>query len=708
LSELDLTFRLPERIRGLAKLAYNFFWSWCPEARHIFRTLDIRLWRGSRHNPVKMLATAPLELLQQAAEDPAFLLLYDLVMLRFQAEVSGEGTWFQSNYGTFPAPIAYFSAEYGLHISLPVYAGGLGVLAGDFLKSCSDLGVPLVGVGLIYSQGYVRQRLREDGWQEDVEEILDRTYDPIQQVLGEEGQPILVQVPLFDPPVFVTVWKVAVGRISLYLMDTNLEVNQPWDRGITQRLYASDPELRLRQEIVLGMGGMRVLRALRIAPAILHLNEGHPALAVFERIHERVKKGSSFQEASAQVAASTVFTTHTPVAAGTDVFPFSLMDRYFHSYFRELEADRDTVLSLGTSPVDPGAGFNMTAFALRLSRFRNAVSKKHGEVARQIWAPLWPDRKVEEVPIEAITNGVHLPSWIEPTRMQQQFDRVLGPDWREKQDQPETWEGVDQIPDAVLWHTHQDFKVTLVARIMERARKRWHRDRLSGASVIALGAMLNPEVLTLGFARRFTPYKRPELLFTEIERLKRLLTNQRYPVQIIFSGKAHPADLEGKHLIQRIFRWAQEAEFAGRIAFVENYDQQLAKYLVHGVDVWLNNPLPPLEASGTSGMKAAANGTPNLSILDGWWIEGYNGANGWAFGGETIEGDRTVADANALYSILEDQVIPSYYERSEDEVPHGYVRIMKEAIRSVAPRFSGQRMAKEYMQRFYLPILMKQ
>jgi starch phosphorylase len=702
MNELDLYNRLPERIRWLAKLSYNLYWSWCPEARQLFRMLDIRLWRETGHNPVKMLGTLPEEILLEASTDPEFLRLYDAVMDQFQAETVNRETWFDTHHDPLPSPIAYFSAEYGLHASLPVYAGGLGVLAGDYLKSCSDLGVPIVGIGLIYSQGYVRQCLREDGWQEDVEEIMDRSHDPIQPVLDEQGQPIQFQVPLFDPPVHVTIWKVALGRISLYLMDTNLESNQPWDRGITQRLYANDPELRLRQEIVLGMGGMRVLRALGIAPSVLHLNEGHPALAIFERIKERVRKGLSFEQAAEQVRATTVFTTHTPVAAGTDIFPLALMDRYFLSTYRELGSDRETILNLGISPVDPGTGFNMTAFALRMSHFRNAVSQKHGEVARRIWAPLWPDKKPEEVPIEAITNGIHLPSWIEPTRLQEVIDRALGPHWRKEQDKPETWEDIDRIPDVVLWHLHQDLKVTLVARINERARKRWNRDRLSGASVIALGSLLNPEVLTLGFARRFTPYKRPELIFHDMERFKRILTNARYPVQVIFAGKSHPADLEGKYLVQRVFRWAQEPDFAGRIAFVENYDQQLAKYLTHGVDVWLTNPLPPLEASGTSGMKAAVNGTPNLSILDGWWIEGYNGANGWAFGSEPVEGDRNASDANAIYEILEKQIIPLYYKHSDDEIPHDYVHVMKESIKSVAPRFSGQRMAKEYLERFYL------
>jgi starch phosphorylase len=626
-------------------------------------------------------------------------------MDQFEAEIEPGAGWFGSEYGKVPSPLAYFSAEYGLHVSLPVYAGGLGILAGDYLKECSDLAVPVVGVGLIYSQGYVRQRIREDGWQEDVEEILDRTYDPITRVLDEQGQPLVVQVPLFDPPLHVAVWRVDVGRVPLYLLDADVEPNQPWERDITHRLYASNPEQRLRQEIVLGMGGMRALEALDIRPAALHLNEGHPALAVLERIRVLVESGSSFEEASRQVRNSTIFTTHTPVPAGTDVFPFQLMDKYLGNTYTQLGTNRDAFLQLGTNPQDPSSGFNMTVFALRMAEHRNAVSRRHGEVAREMWQGLWPDKKKQDVPIAAITNGVHLPSWIEPTCMQPLLDKYLGAAWVAHQDQPETWEVVDEIPDDELWALHRQLKAALLAQIDQRARRRWQQDRVAASNVIAFGTLLDPDVLTLGFARRFTSYKRPDLVLHGLERVKRLLTDPLHPVQIVFAGKAHPADIEGKRLIQKIVRLAQDPEYAGRIAFVEGYDQQLAKYLVHGVDVWLNNPLPPLEASGTSGMKAGVNGTPNLSILDGWWVEGYDGANGWAFGGEAIEGDQAQVDAEALYRLLEEQVIPLYYRRSDDEVPHEFVQVMKAAIKSVAPAFSSRRMVKGYVDQFYVRTL---
>jgi glycogen phosphorylase len=654
---------------------------------------------------VRMLALLPPEVLLGAAEDEEFLRRHDAVMSQFEAGTAPHDGWFATKYGHLQSPVAYFSAEYGLHASLPVYAGGLGILAGDYLKESSDLAIPVVGVGMIYSQGYVWQRIREDGWQEDVEVTLDRTYDPITPLSDSEGKRLMVQVPLFDPPVHVAVWKVAVGRIALYLMDADLDINQPWDRAIAHHLYASDLEQRLRQEIVLGMGGMRVLDALGIQPAAFHINEGHPALSIFERIRTLVQNGASFDAATRRVQETSIFTTHTPIPAGTDVYPFGLMEKYFNKYYDQLGTNRDTFLRLGINPQDPGAGFNMTVFALRMSRFRNAVSRRHGEVARRMWSSLWPDKKVEEVPIVAITNGVHLPSWIEPIGLQPLLDKYLGPTWVSNQDQPVSWEAADGIPDDLLWHLHQDTKATLIDQINERARERWHKDRVAAGNVVAFGALLSDEVLTVGFARRFTGYKRPDLILYDYERVKRLLTNPWHPLQIIFAGIAHPSDLEGKRLIQKVFRMAQNPEFAGRIAFVEDYDQQLAEYMVHGVDVWLNNPVPPLEASGTSGMKAAINGVPSLSILDGWWIEGYNDANGWAFGGDEIQGDRTRADAEALYHLLEQDVIPLYYQRSDDGVPHGFVRMMKAVIKSVAPTFSARRMVKEYATRFYAQAL---
>jgi len=506
------------------------------------------------------------------------------------------------------------------------------------------------------------------------------------------------------PPIHVAVWKIAVGRIPLYLMDTDIEVNDPWNRSISARLYTGDLEQRLRQEIVLGLGGSAVLDALGIKHSVIHLNEGHAAFALLERIRARVQTGLAYEEALRQVRQSSVFTTHTPVPAGHDVFPFPLMERYFHSYWSSLGIDHDTFLGLGIHPKESQAGFNMTVLALRVSGHLNGVSKRHAEVARRMWRSLWPESPEEEVPIDYVTNGVHAPTWIEP-KMELLFNKYLGPDWLEDHDSPVIWELVEEIPDEELWRTHYWLKIKLIDAIRDRSRQRWAGEGVSPSNVLAAGTLLDPSVLTIGFARRFATYKRADLLLHDTERLKALLNDRWRPIQLVFAGKAHPADDPGKRIIQRIFNVARDPHMGGRIAFVEDYGELLAQYLVHGVDVWLNNPSPPLEASGTSGMKAALNGVPNLSIMDGWWLEGFNGQNGWAFGQDAVEGNRDQADAQAIYRILEDKVIPLYYKLSEDGIPHEWVRIMKQSIKSNAARFSARRMVKEYVQKFYTKAL---
>jgi glycogen phosphorylase len=696
---------LPERIRGLERLSYNLWWSWHRRAREMFPALDLQAWRESDHNPLRMLAMLEQQSLDDAARDPEFLERYDAVMAEFDANIASQTGWFTVEYGTPRSPLAYFSAEYAFHHSLPLYAGGLGVLAGDYIKECSDLAIPIVAVGLIYSRGYLSQKLRDDGWQEDDEKTLDRTYDPVRLVRDGNGEPLKVLVPFFDPPVHVLVWRADIGRVPVYLLDTEVESNQPWDRAIAHRLYTNDPEQRLRQEIVLGIGGMRVLRRLGILPAAVHINEGHPAFAFLERARALVEEGSTFQDAIAKIRQTSVFTTHTPLSAGTDVFPFPLFEKYFSSHYDKFGTDRNGLLQLGTNPSNPDAGFNMTVFALRMSKFCNAVSKKHGEVAKEMWKAIWPEKKVEDVPITAITNGVHLLTWMDPVWLQPMFEKYVGPGWIRDQDQLKIWESVDKIPDDELWWLRMRLKGLLVDEINERARDEWQKKRVRAESVIAFGALLDPEIFTIGFARRFTSYKRPDLILHDLERLKRILMHPLRPVQIIFAGKAHPSDIAGAQLIQRVFHLAQDPSFGARVAFVENYDQHLAARMVRGVDVWLNNPLPPLEASGTSGMKAGANGVPSLSVLDGWWLEGYNGKNGWAFGGEPVEGDRSSADAEALYRLLEEKIIPLYYHRPDDEVAHDFVRVMKAAIKSVAPQFSSRRMLKEYVNQFYVEAL---
>jgi starch phosphorylase len=581
---------------------------------------------------------------------------------------------------------------------LPFYAGGLGFLAGDFLKECSDLGVPVVAVGFMYPEGYLHQKLSPDGWQMGESEKLDRERAPICHVADKDGQKLVLKVPIVDLPIYFEVWKAQVGRVPLYLIDTDIEGNDPWNRGMSARLYIGDPEQRLVQEIILGIGGTQILNALGIKHSILHLNEGHSAFAIMEWIREKVEKGASFKDASEKVKATTVFTTHTPVPAGHDVFSFALMDKYFGSYIPMLDLDRDSFYKLGIDPKDPAAGFNMTAFALRMSAYCSCVSKKHEQVTRKMWQHLWPELAQDKVPINYITNGVHLPTWID-SRIAVLFNKYLGPNWLADHDNSFIWELIDDIPDDELWRIHRLLKMIMIASIQERARLRWLDDHADPNLIMASGIMLDPNALTIGFARRFAAYKRATLILQDVERLRRILNNQRHPIQIIFSGKAHPSDNSGKLLIQQVYNAARDPSFGGRIAFVQDYDEEIAQYLVHGVDLWLNNPLPPFEASGTSGMKAQINGIPQLSILDGWWIEGFNGRNGWAFDGDGDSADSK--DAEELYSILEKDIVPLFYDKDEAGVPHGWVRMMKEAIKRTAPAFSSRRMVKEYALKFY-------
>ena len=692
---------LPDRLHGLGEIAGNLWWSWHPAARMIFKMINREVWKESRHNPVKMLSDLSLESLESVAGDREYLRHYDMVLSKFKKEIEGiECPILNHDIDPKLHCIAYFSAEYGLHHSLPFYAGGLGFLAGDFIKECSDLHVPLAAIGFMYPEGYLLQKIREDGWQEKIREILDRDAASIYRVLDKSGNQLTVKVPLIDPPIYVAVWKIAVGRVSLYLMDTDIEINDPWNRGISARLYTGELEQRLRQEIVLGIGGSEVLEKLGIEHSVLHLNEGHPAFAVLEKIRSRVQQGMSFDEAYHRVRAVTVFTTHTPVPAGHDVFPFPLMEKYFSNYWPSLGLDHDAFLQMGIHPQDPKAGFNMTAFSLRMAGYRNAVSKRHAEVTRRMWQSIWPDLPVDQIPIDYVTNGVHVPTWIEP-RMQRLFNQYLCPDWMADHDNPYIWELIEDIPDDELWQTHYWLKIKLIDAIRERVRRRWANGSASSSIVLAGGTLLDPSVLTIGFARRFATYKRADLIFYDTERLKRILNNRWRPVQIIFAGKAHPADDPAKRILQRIFNAARDPAMGGRIAFLEDYDEQFAQYMVHGVDVWLNNPIPPEEASGTSGMKAALNGVPHFSILDGWWVEGFNGKNGWAFGHEEAGADRDQTDAEAIYRILEEEIIPLYYKVSAEGKRSDWVRVMKESIKSNAHRFSARRMVKEYMKKFY-------
>jgi starch phosphorylase len=698
---------LPDRIARLPELALDLWWSWHPEGRAVFRRLDYALWRTTAHNPVRMLAVIASEKLQAAAEDETFLRLYDRAMAALDATHSAKHTWWSERLPQLNGhSIAYFSAEFALHQSLPIYAGGLGVLAGDHCKEASDLGLPLVGVGFMYPKGYFHQHVSAEGWQEESNELLNWLDAPIEPAVTPEGKPCLTPVPLDDRSVLVAVWRVRVGRVQLFLLDTNLEENAPWDRELSARLYGGDRETRVQQEIILGIGGVRALRALGIQPSVFHLNEGHAAFVVLQRIREWIDHGASFDEALEEIRQTTIFTTHTPVPAGHDAFPFHLVEKHLAGCWGTLGPNRERFLALGSHDGGTGSQFNMTALAMRSASKVNAVSQIHGNVTRAMW-DIWDGVSERERPVTALTNGIHIPTWVAGDLVDL-FARYLGPDWLAHQDDPSFWNGVLAIPDEELWRVRQTLRYNLFAFVRERARHRWTEERVGMPRVVAAGPLLDPEVLTLGFARRFTAYKRPDLIFRDSERLARILNASPRPMQIVFAGKAHPADDIGKHHLQRVYRHALDPKFGGRVAFVDDYDLHVAHFLVQGCDLWLNNPRKPLEASGTSGMKAAINGVPHLSIGDGWWAEGFTGKNGWVIdGGLTSDNNELVdaADANALYRLLEEEIVPAFYDRDASQVPHAWVATIKEAIRTVAPRFCSRRMVKQYVETMYAPAL---
>jgi starch phosphorylase len=700
--------KIPARIDRLEELANNLWWSWHTEARNVFRTLDYQLWKVSGHNPVKQLHQISADTFQSASVDPAFLALYDSAMATFDREVSTQDARFLEKYPDLGlGPVAYFSMEYAIHNSLPIYAGGLGVLAGDLCKEASDFGLPLVAVGFMFPQGYFYQHLCSDDGicQREVYEQLNFAEAPISRVLSPEGGNAIARVELGDVTIAIGVWQVNVGCTRIYLLDVSLEENPIQYRQLSARLYVADQELRLQQEIILGIGGVRALRALGINPVVWHANEGHTAFMMLERIREEVTRGKSFTEALEIVKATTAFTTHTPVMAGHDVFPEHLMDKYFSQYWRELGIERETFLRLGQHDGSQRPGFNMTAFSLRLANQRNAVSQLHGEVTRRMWHGLWPEAAEDNVPISSITNGVHVSTWI-ASELYHLFERYLGTDWMKEHDDRQLWERLRDIPDDELWTVSQQLKNKLLSTVRALARIRWLKNDILPTEMSTMGTLLDPEVLTIAFARRFAEYKRPALIFRDIERLKRIITNPWRPVQIIFAGKSHPADFPSKKLLGQVYEMAADNEFEGRIAFVENYDMHMARYLVQGVDVWLNIPRRMQEACGTSGMKASINGTLHLSVRDGWWYEGYKDGNGWALNGDLTfptpeEEDK--ADAASFYRLLEEEIVPLYYARDRKGVPHGWASLMKGAIRDILPFFCARRMLREYTELMYLP-----
>jgi starch phosphorylase len=655
-----------------------------------------------------MLWTITREKLEAAAADPEFLRLYDGAITALDHGRAAQHTWWTSRFPhVVDQTIAYFSAEFAIHQSLPIYAGGLGVLAGDHCKEAADLGVPLIGVGFMYPQGYFHQYVSAEGWQEESYEQLNWADAPVEPATTPDGKPCVTAVPLGDRSVLVAVWRVRIGPVQLYLLDTDLEENAPWDRELSARLYGGDRETRIQQEIILGVGGVRALRALGLNPAVFHLNEGHAGFVVLQRLREMIEQGVSFETALDDIRRTTVFTTHTPVPAGHDAFPFSLVEKHLDGLWGTLGPIRDRFLTLGAYDNGAGPQFNMTALALRSASAVNAVSQLHGEVTRDMWAPMWPESAPEERPVTFVTNGVHVPTWI-ASDLSDLFARHIGAEWPARQDDPATWDAILAIPDEELWAVRSGLRNYLFTFIRERARQRWTVERVGTPRVLAAGTLLASDSLTIGFARRFTGYKRPELIFRDPDRLARILNAAERPVQIVFAGKSHPADDVGKHHLQRVYRRALDPIYGGRVAFVDDYDLHVAHFLVQGCDVWLNNPKKPLEASGTSGMKAAINGVPHLSIGDGWWAEGFNGANGWVIDGGVSSDDPEAvddADASALYRLLEEEVVPAFYERDSAGIPHRWLRIVKESIRTVTPRFCARRMVKEYVDRMYMPAL---
>src|SRR4051812_37211288 len=696
---------LPPQLEPLREMVFNLWWTWEPSARRLFRHLDPELWNRTNHNPVRMLQLSRQGRLIEVAKDEVFLRDLAEVHRSYKKYLARNDTYGKTGPANeLKKAIAYFSAEFGFHESIPNYSGGLGILSGDHCKSASDLDLNFVAVGLLYRHGYFKQQINKDGWQEAISLNQNFHHLPIREMRRGDNI-LLVAVPLLRRQVFAKIWELHVCRINLYLLDTDVPENTAEDRLITAELYGGDLEMRMRQEIVLGIGGVKVLTALGIEAEVFHMNEGHSAFLSLERIRLYVaEKGLDFYAALQLVASANVFTTHTPVPAGNDAFPREMMRRYFGDFAAQLGLSFDEFFRLGQTSVNPVDAFSMTVLALRVSRHANGVSKLHGDVSRSLWKDVWAGVPGHEVPITSITNGVHTKTWMAP-EFSALYEKHLG-DWEEHLTDPDFWRRVTDIPGAQLWETHQKLKLRLIEFVRDRVRAARERSGESPESIRSVNRILDPEILTIGFARRFATYKRGALLFSDQERLKRLLNDETCPVQFIFAGKSHPQDEGGKALIQQVYKFSRERGLENRMVFVEDYDTYIARRLVQGVDLWLNNPLRPLEASGTSGMKLPPNGGLNLSVLDGWWCESYNGNNGWAIGGEIKGGTvdfQSEVDASSLYQLLENQIIPLYYAKPDGKLPLAWLQLMRESIRTVTPVFNTHRMVKEYAERLYTP-----
>lgn len=699
---------LPEPLQALNKLAANFRWSWHHETRELFRAIDKDLWERVDHNPIRLIAETSGERMARLAADPVFIARLQFCEESLDHYLSDK-TWFDEQYPGAAAntTVAYFCAEFGVSESLPIYSGGLGILAGDHLKAASDLGIPLVGVGLLYSRGYFRQRLNPDGWQQEIYPQYDFYQMPLKLIRTTAGQPIRVEVEFPDRVVTCQVWRAEVGRIPLYLLDSNVLENQPTDQGITDTLYGGDEEMRIRQEMILGIGGMKALRAMGITPTVCHMNEGHAAFLSVERIRSFMKDHNcDFTTARQVVVAGNVFTTHTPVPAGFDLFKPDLLERYMGRAVTDTGLAFPDFMDMGRIDTEnEGEAFNMAVLAMKNSNYVNGVSKLHADVTRGMFNNLWPEYPEDEVPVEDVTNGVHTMTWVS-RRFAALFDDNLGQQWRRRPQDPSSWEGVDAIPDEDLWSVIENGRSDLVRYVRKRVQRDLERRSMSRSEVGVMGTILDPGILTIGFARRFATYKRATLMLTDKERLLKMLHHPERPIQIVLAGKSHPRDDGGKKLIQDLVKFIENEGARTRMVFLEDYDMAVARAMVQGVDLWLNNPRRPLEASGTSGMKVVPNGGLNCSILDGWWDEGFDPALGWAIGDRSTpydEGQQDWLDSRALYSVLEHEIAPRFYHRVDNGLPLAWLQMVKRSIKQLAPQFSTARMVHDYATKFYMP-----
>ena len=702
--------QLPKRINKLSVISNNLWWSWNSEFLRLFKKIDLDLWETVGKNPIKFLKLVSQERLEEALKNPEFLKEYDKNVENFENYINSKNTWFSQKYPENKNDlIAYFSAEYGLDETIPIYSGGLGILSGDHLKSASDLGIPLVAVGLLYKNGYFNQKINGYGMQESEYTNIDINNLPINPVKDENGEDLIIYVKFPKRRLYLKVWQVNVGRVKLYLLDSDIEKNHEEDRDVTLRLYGGDQEMRIRQEIVLGMAGVNLLKTLGLNPTIYHMNEGHSAFLNLEIIKDIIEeKQVSFEIARDIASSKTVFTTHTPVPAGNDIFPINLVEKYFKDFWPRLGLTREEFLKLGMKPINElENGFNMGILALKIAGKKNGVSKLHGAVSRELFGEIWPNIAANESPITHVTNGIHTCSWLAPN-LKELYNKYLIPYWQDNIHQDYVWEKIKNIPDEKLWDAHNNRKKKLLALIKENTTTRLRRAGVSYDEINEIVSKLNPDALTIGFARRFATYKRATLIFKDLERITQILNNQDRPVQLVFAGKAHPADKEGQDLIKYIHEISMMPQFKGKIFLLENYNIAMSRYLVSGVDVWLNNPRRPMEASGTSGQKASANGVINFSVLDGWWAEGYNQENGWTIGTnkeyDSYE-EQDKADSESIYYTLENKIIPTYYDKNkETNMSEKWLQIMKNSIISTIGKYSTARMLVDYTNNLYIPL----